>query len=502
MPLPAAAGNKHGEAAQRTLYPGFTGGLNLSVPPEMLELNELRQAMNVEFSRVSGAMRVRGGLVWSGRFDGPVGEVAPVPGKRGFLVRNRDNPKQVWYFLWNCIWPVDGELNGEGDLSAAAWGEPGEMVLATGGKLQRFTDFTNGWPQIRTIEKSPDECRAVFVRDGRVGVVDGSDTLRFSWVGDCDQWENDPDDESTGQFIEIGYKDGMDINAIVPLSKDLVIFKSPKDEPDKGIVWRLTGSFPDWMPLEAAHNTGTFSQRSVAAVGNDVFYLSHLGLTTLSTVTQYGEIKTAWPDRKVAPTMTRLLRDTSRLWNVPVKEQLWVLPAEGEQDIWCLDYGMGIWTQLRFPETPVYAAGVDKELYVFIGWDLYNVNDWYAQDEMRDAGVQPIMAKMQMGTILRGWQTLIKGVFASFDIEPQCEATLTLQKFKMPFRVGGTLDYIYDPPNDTQYASEDDDPLFPPGNVVTSRRRCIVRDWAIAPEVEIKGGGCSLSMVGFEVVEA
>jgi len=501
MPWPVVSGNKHGEASQQIVYPGFGGGLNLSVPPEMLERNELRQAMNVEFSRVTGSMRVRGGLVWSGRFDGPVGEVVHVPGKRGFLVRNKANPKQVWYFLWNCIWPVMGSLNGKGALSAAAWGEPGEVLLATGGKLQRFTDFEKGFPQIETLDDSPDECRHVFVRDGRVGVVDGPDTLRFSWVGDCEQWDNDPDDESTGQFIEIGYKDGMDINAIVPLSKDLIIFKSPRDEPDKGIIWRLTGSFPEWLPLEAAHNTGTFSQRSVAAVGNDVFYLSHLGLTALSTVTQYGEVRSAWPDRKVAPTLTRLLRDTARLWNVPVKEQLWVLPAEGEEDIWVFDYGAGLWTQFNFPVVPVHAVGVDRALYVFIGRDLYHVNDWYVQDELRDGGVKPIKAKMQMGPLLKGWQTLIKRVFASFDIVPECEATLNVQKFKMPFRVGGTPDYIADPPNTVQYASEDDDPLFPPGNVLTSRRRCIVRDWAISPEVEIEGGGCSLSLMGFEVVE-
>ena len=493
--------DKHGEAAQQVFYPSFNGGLDLTVPPESLPSNELKAAMNVEFSRLTGGMRVRGGLVWSGRFDGAVGDVAPVPGKRGFLVRERGSRK-VWFFTWSCIWPVEGELAGDGDMSAAAWGEPGEMVVATGGKLQRFEPYgAGGLPSLRDIEGSPEECRLAFVRSGRVGVVDGPDTLRFSWVGDCEQWDNDPDDESTGQFIEIGYKDGMDINAIVPLSKDLIVFKCPKDEPDKGVVWRLTGDFPEWWPLEAAHDTGTFSQRTVQAVGNDVFYLSPLGLATLGTVTQYGEVRTAWPDRKVAPTLTRLLRDTAQLWNVPVKEQLWVLPAEGEEDIWAFDYGLGIWTQLHFPQVPVYAAGVDKSLYVFIGSDLYHVNDWYTQDEMRGQGQTPIRARLQMGTLLRGRQTLIKAAFASFSIEPEGRAELILQKFRMPFVAGGKPDYIYDAPNDAQWASEDDDPLFPPGNVLTSRRRCIVRDWAVAPEVEIEGGGCSLSTMGLEVVE-
>ena len=260
--------DKHGEATERVFYPGFGGGLNLSVPAETLSKTELREAWNVEFSPLTGSMRVRGGLVWSGRFDGPVGEMVPVPGKRGFLVREKGT-RRVFYFLWNCIWPVQGELSGDGEMTAATWGEPGEMVVASGGRLQKFEEFGQaGIPTLTAIPNSPEKCRRVFVRAGRVGVVEGPDTLRFSWVGDCEKWENDPDDASTGQFIEIGYKDGMDIVAVVPLAKDLMIFKVPEDEPDKGVIWRLVGDFPNWTPLQTAHNTGTFNSKSVRAVGN------------------------------------------------------------------------------------------------------------------------------------------------------------------------------------------------------------------------------------------
>lgn len=108
---------------------------------------------------------------------------------------------------------------------------------------------------------------------------------------------------------------------------------------------------------------------------------------------------------------------------------------------------------------------------------------------------------MKLGALLTSRQILIKGAFASFEIFPECDAVLNLSKFQMPFRAGGTIDYIYDSPNDTQYASEDDDALFPEGNVLTSRRRCIVREWAVAPEVIINGGGCSLSTIGLEIAE-
>ena len=48
---------------RRIVYPSFAGGLNLSVPPESLGVNELTVAENVEYSASTGAMTVRGGLM-------------------------------------------------------------------------------------------------------------------------------------------------------------------------------------------------------------------------------------------------------------------------------------------------------------------------------------------------------------------------------------------------------------------------------------------------------
>ena len=493
--------NKH-RNAQRIVYPSFNGGLNLSVPPESLQRNELKIAENVEFSPLTGAMTVRGGLVWSGRFDSEIDCVVPVAGRRGFLVRFKGT-RTVQYFQWEFIRPVSGTLTGNGDLSIVQWGN--DWLVASGGKLQRFTDEST--PQLITISNSPNECRMVFIRDGRVGVVDGSDTLRFSGVGDCEQWTNDPKDDSTAQYLEVGYKDGMNIDAVVPLSKDLIVFKSPDGEPDKGTIFRFTGDSANfsWAVLEAAHNTGTFSQKSVQNVGNDVYYITVSGIASLSAVTSYGEIQSQWPDRKVSPALTPLLEDSAELWNVPVKQQLWILPSKNAGEIWVLDYRAGIWTTLKFPKQIIYATGVDNALYVFTNRDVYRVEDGFSVDNIRnDSGTftkSAIEAKMRMGTLIAGKQLLVKGVFASFGLFPSCEAELWLGKFCMRFSGGGSPDYIYDAPNDTQKASDDTDPLYPTGGTLTSRRQCIVRDWAITPEVKITGGCCSLSTMGIETVE-
>ncbi len=503
--------NKHSNS-QRVFYSGFDGGLNLSVPNESVPKNELKEAVNVEFSPLTGSMKVRGGLVWSGNIGSTPYGIVPVHGRKGFLMRNVANMDAI-YFRWNNIWPVEGTLSGAYPLSIAHWmcvdnnvggSEIDCWLVASGGRLQKFMD--NIVPELTTINNSPANCKLVFVRENRVGVVTRDDRIIFSVLGDCEDWTEDDTTDDSAKWLDVGYKDGMKIDAVLPLSKDLIIFKSPEGEPDKGTIYRLTGEYPDWQVVEVAHNTGTFSQQSVCAVNNDIIYATVAGIATLSTVTQYGEVKTAWPDRKVSNALTHELSSTARLFNVPVKQQVWVIPKISSKKIWIYDYARGIWTTFEFPALIDYVAGVDNQLFLFIGKDVYEVIDGYTYDEMRNLMTntleqKTITGKMKLGTILSGMQTLIKAAFASFELKIGCSSELRLGKWKMPFAFGGTEEYIYDPPNDTQSASEDEDMLIPQGGVLTSRRRCIVRDWAITPEIVINGGGCAVSTIGLEIAE-
>ena len=225
--------------------------------------------------------------------------VAALPGLRGFIATNKY--KYVDVFTWNRVKNVNAAMSGAGEISAAEW--DGEYLIASGGKLQRLRGRKN--PRLETIAGSPEYSRQVFVRSGRVGVVTGNNTVRFSAIGDCNSWENDPSDDSTAQYVEIGYKDGMQIDAVMPLSRDLIVFKSPENEPDKGIIYRLTGEYPDWAVLEVAHNTGTYSARSAVNVGNDIYFAGVSGVASLSAVTNYGEIQANMPDRKVNAALSR-----------------------------------------------------------------------------------------------------------------------------------------------------------------------------------------------------
>ncbi len=485
---------------QRIIYSSFDGGLNLSVPPESMSRNELKEALNVELSPSTGAMTVRGGLFHHCQTGIFAESAAALPGKRGFLVKGyftadgvRDD--RVKLFTWNRLGDVSGSFTGNGRISACKWDR--YYLVASGGKLQKLNDRNT--LRLETIESSPSRCVQVFVKSGRVGVVTDENEIKFSAVGDCENWTNDPEDDSSAQYLEIGYKDGMNIDAVIPLSRDLIVFKSPNNEPDKGIIFRVAGDYPEWTVLETAHNIGTFSAKSVQAVGNDVYFATVSGIASLSSVTSYGEIQAQWPDRKVSPALSRLISADAELWSIPVKQQLWLKPHKGSGIIWVLDYVRGIWTKFEFPGEVMYADGTDDSVYLMIGTSIYEQVDGKVTDT-NDTRTEErtITAKMRMGTLLTGNQILIRRAFVSFGIQPECRAELKLGDFRMQFSHDTNPDYVN---GHTEEISDSTGHLAGSGNAVTSRRMCIVRGWSITPEVEMTGGGCSLSTMGLEVSE-
>ena len=491
--------SKH-KKAKRVFYSTFDGGLNLASSPETLAKNEVHEALNVEIAPLTGKMKVRGGLVYIGDIDtdkfGDFQRVTQIQGTNILLFSfDKDGVNKLGVYNFQVMFEVRGELAGAGDVNAVVWDDT--ILIASGGKLQQLSN-KNGYYELKTLEESPDVCKFVFVRSGRAAVVSDNDTIRFSYVGDCTQWANDPDDESTGQYIEIGYKDGMDIKAVIPLSKDLIVFKSPPGEPELGIIWRVVGDFPDWVVAEAVHNSGTFTQRCVQVVGNDVYYISGVGVASLSSVQEYGEIKSAYPDRKVSNALTELITSSAELWHISIKQQLWVIPSYNEEKIWVFDYVRGIWTNFKFPTLPEHVAQIDNKVLLFIGNCIYEMNDIYTLDEMKDRN-EVIKAKIRMGAILEGLQVLIKAAYASYETQDDVQAYLCIGKYRMPLKFRGTADYIYD---DLDIVHDDDDSLFPTGeDVMTSRARFLVRDWTVIPELEITGGGFSISTIGFITVE-
>ena len=95
-------------------------------------------------------------------------------------------------------------------------------------------------------------------------------------------------------------------------------------------------------------------------------------------------------------------------------------------------------------------------------------------------------------------QTLIKAAFVSFVSDKQHGGDLTIGGFVMPF-YADVQDpyYIY---NNSDYIYGNERPILTGNGVLTARRRCLVRNWAITPRIEATGG-FALSTMGFEIAE-
>ena len=83
-------------------------------------------------------------------------------------------------------------------------------------------------------------------------------------MGDEETWLTNSSDESSGVFVEAGYKDGGQLLAMVNLSQDVLIIKNNRR------VYRLSGEYPDWQMNEVSRDVEARGRLSVCAVADSV----------------------------------------------------------------------------------------------------------------------------------------------------------------------------------------------------------------------------------------
>ena len=480
------------KSEHRILYPAFDGGINLSVPPESLARNELMDAVNVEYSARTGAMTVRGGLMRrkvsivtaEGSEEADIYDIENVCALKewGSVIVRTVGKKIYWVdfrYGETVRYELDlpGYLPWEHDAPIYALYFDEYYLLTCGhlmyklnesGKIERIAipdDPDNGRPHILFPEQ-------LIFRAGRAGVVDG-DRLIFSAVGDSLDWDawKSGSTASDAQYIEIGYKDGLEIASVEPMLQDLIVFKSEYWSKSEGKIYRISGNYPDWTVSQITATEGTYSPETVRVCGNDIYYLTQGGLKRLSTVVEYGEVKTSQPDRKVNAELITELTPTARMWHIPHKSQLWIQASSRNARIWIYDYGLGIWTKYEFPDAPVSVESINGKVYVFMRDGIYEQDESCEYDESADGTRQAVNGYMQLGTLTYGWQILLKGCYAEHALSPNGTGELSAGKFRMEFK--GT----------------------------SSRRKCIVRGWTITPEVRLTCGGSRVSLIGFQTAE-
>lgn len=318
-------------------YRDFRGGLNTSNASEMIAQNELSRAVNVEIDKPTGLLKTVPGTRTLFEKEGAhftdiaydkIGNAFVVCDiDRKVYVWNEPNPRDVINiknidqkakYVPNLWEETDlkeiGTLSGTLSPTFCLW-EDG-LLIASGGYLQYFRNGT-----LTTITgNAPPICNGVFVRDGRVWVY-FEDRLHTSAIGDEENWINDISDASTAQWIDIGYKDGGAIVGVVALSSDALIIK------DNGHVFRLSGSYPDWVVKEVSREVSCRGYRSSIGIINSALILGDSFLQAISTTEEYGDMQAKDISTKVSNEIEALPKNIKLRYVAPYN-QIWFVDGD------------------------------------------------------------------------------------------------------------------------------------------------------------------------------
>lgn len=489
----ATLSNKH-QNAEQLYYGDFSGGLNLALPPDALEVNEMQKAVNFEYDLSTGAPRLRAGLVLMATMQEKVRNILTVAGQSSILIRTISN--KMYRLTDYSLSGVIGTLEGDGEISYAPWGESDELIMCAGGKLF----FYNG-ETVDIVTESLPVNDQVYVKAGRVGCIHkGSDEITYSGVGDAHNWKlesslGDTWTDADAVSLQVGYKDGCDMTCVAPLTTDLMVFKSPAGQPGMGRIYRVTGNYPDWVVLDHSSDSSACTHGSTATTNNDLLFITKEGIASLRTVTDYGDIKMQWAGAKVNPRIAKEMDvNNCMMWKMPSASQIWVRTKPTSR-VWVLSYGIekGAWTTFEFPEMLADACSVGSDRYVAIGTQIFRMDDMFGTDNG-----QPFTGIIKMQGIRKMGQILAKRSYIAYSSDAASIAKLNIENNMINLPLGGQVHDIA--MLDTDFVFNDDDQLMTTTSA-SVRTRMNIRTWDATVEVYITRGPFKLNALGLEIAE-
>lgn len=341
-------------------FADFSGGLNTSNAEEMIAPNELSKSINMELDASTGLLKTVAGTE----------RVFTEGGEYTAFFRDTINDCFILTNKAGDIYKYGGELTKIGGLTGllvpafSVW-EDG-VIIASGGKLQ----YWNGTATV-TLDNSPEHSEGVFVADGRIITWSG-DNLYFSSVGDEESWEQTSVDDSSGKWLQVGYKDGGEITGVVNLSSDIIIVKS------NGHAYHLAGQYPDWTLKEISRSAHCKGERCCVAVGNEALVLGDFALQSITTTADYGDMRLQDISKKIKAEIYSLPKGT-RLKYVPALNQIWFIT--GKRRFLFLDVGTGGYFERKFTNNVYDVLSVDDVTYILKADGICRLNDASAEDD-------------------------------------------------------------------------------------------------------------------------
>ena len=291
---------------------GFPYGINWSRPPESIADTELVQAENCEYDEEDGSLKTVQGVTIKIDMGTSVDTLF------------YDNRNACYYFTCGAfIYKTEdmstyvklGQTTGTRKAVYTMYG--GVCLVASGGLLQAIT----GGNTLTTVTGSPERCDFVTVRTGRVLVYAGdSDALKYSAIGDYTSWTNAPNDSSSGQSTNVGYKDPGNIIAVDFLSKAIMVYK------EGGRAYKIVGEpqDSDYAVEPVSQTAYCGSQRATVSVDSKSYYLGTAGMMSFQPTNAYGDVQPFEEGLNVNAWIAGNIDDNCEMWRLPNKKQIWV----------------------------------------------------------------------------------------------------------------------------------------------------------------------------------
>lgn len=338
---------------------GFPLGLDWSKNPESIPDGALVQAENAEYDYADGALRTVPGvtikLTHSANID--------------TLFYDRRN--KVFYFSSGTnLYKTDlqtitllGTLNGTNKPVYCLFGDV--CIIASGGILQRIS----GGNTLQTLAGGPPVSHYVTTRMGRVLAYSlGSDILNYSSIGDETSWTNNPNDPSSGQFVDIGYKDPGNIIAVDFLSKVIMVYK------EGGRAYKVVGEPTDsnYSVEPVSQTASCLSMFGTVSVDDRSYYVGQAGFMSFVPTNDYGNVAPDETGLNINSWIAKNIDSNCQLWHVQPKKQIWV-KTQNDHRVYLYHYiprypdGRGTFTVRSFKNVLNDVCCVDGNVYIAYG---------------------------------------------------------------------------------------------------------------------------------------
>lgn len=222
-----------------------------------------------------------------------------------------------------------------------------------------------------TSATKPTVCEDVYIRAGRV-LISYDDIIKYSGIGDEENWTDDSNDASTSKFVEAGYKDGGKIIAMTSLSNAVIVVK------DNNRVYKISGEFPNWSVSEISRNADCRSRMSCCAVVDNTVMLGQNRLQIIQTTDQYGDMKIINTGEKVERELLRLPDDAKCIF-VPPLNQVWLIGDDGFVLVYDLTFSS--FYKRQFNSNVIDVISVNENVFIVKSDRISVLTAYYMKDD-------------------------------------------------------------------------------------------------------------------------